>query len=29
MPSIYDLVTAKNVTEYWTELNKNDIIKMI
>lgn len=24
MPSIYDLVTAKNVTEYWTELNKNE-----
>lgn len=24
MPSIYELVTAKNVTEYWTELNQNE-----
>lgn len=24
MPSIYDLVTAKNVTTYWTELNQNE-----
>ena len=24
MPKIYDLVTAKNVTTYWTELNRNE-----
>lgn len=24
MPKIYDLVTANNITTYWTELNKNE-----
>ena len=24
MANIYDLVTAENVTSYWTELNQNE-----